>query len=657
MSTGNEYSVSDIEKAILADMGVSVTVPDAPGKFIRFDVRKRGDKAGWCIWYENRHCTVALYGDWISAKRYEWINKDKKEITPEIKRELEDSRKRRDEELKRERDRVAADAAALYESLPEASDEFPYLVKKGVKNHDGLLRYWEEDGSIVFPARNGKGEIRSLERIFPDGRKRFYPGGEKKGNYAVLGSLEDRAFLCEGYATGASIFEATGIPVVIAFDCHNLKPVADAIGNKVKLIVVADNDEKENGANPGLECAKESGLYYVLIPDAGMDANDYASRYGLDALRNLLCPSRSEWIEDGNSYLEKPAPTEWLVKNWFPRRGIGMIFGASNAGKSFVALDLMLTLTTDLGSWHGFKARRASGLYLCGEGNYGMRKRVALWAQEHQVSDLGAFKVTKGPKRINEGSELAYIEEQIEISGFRPDLIVVDTLNMHYSGDENDAQDMGTFIAAIKELSDRYSAFVLIIHHTGVSREAADRARGSSALNGALDVSVCVSNEDGYLTLNQVKQKDAERLAPFELHLRGAAIEGWYDEDGEEITSAVVEDRDQESEGSRELKGGEEMQILTEAWLWSGCGVKCGYPVITRREIKKYLKENTDLTESQIRSYFYSDNPTRFLRKLRESGRISEEGDEIRVINNADISVCFLLEKQNATSATRLQHE
>ena len=320
MSTGNEYSVSDIEKAILADIRVSVTVPDAPGKFIRFDVRKRGDKAGWCIWYENRHCTVALYGDWISGKRYEWINKDKKEITPEIRKELEDSRKRRDEELKRERDRVAADAAALYESLPEASDEFPYLVKKGVKNHDGLLRYWEEDGSIVFPARNGKGEIRSLERIFPDGRKRFYPGGEKKGNYAVLGRLDDKAFLCEGYATGASVFEATGIPVVIAFDCHNLKPVADAIGDKVKLIVVADNDEKENGANPGLECAKESGLYYVLIPDAGMDANDYASRYGLDALRNLLCPSRSEWIEDGNSYLEKPAPTEWLVKNWFPRR-------------------------------------------------------------------------------------------------------------------------------------------------------------------------------------------------------------------------------------------------------------------------------------------------------------------------------------------------
>ena len=89
MSTGNEYSVSDIERSIQSDMGVLVTLPDTPGSFIRFDVRKRGDKAGWCVWYVNEHCVVALYGDWISGSRYEWINKEKKEITPEIRREKE----------------------------------------------------------------------------------------------------------------------------------------------------------------------------------------------------------------------------------------------------------------------------------------------------------------------------------------------------------------------------------------------------------------------------------------------------------------------------------------------------------------------------------------------------------------------------------------
>ena len=169
MSIGNEYSVSDIEKAILSDIGVSVTLPDTPGSFIRFDVRKRGDKAGWCLFYVNEHCVVALYGSWVSGQRYEWVNKEKKEITPEIRREVEESRKRRDREIKAEQDRVAADASALYLSLPEASDDFQYLQSKGVRNHDGLLHFNEAGDYLgsyaALPILNAEGEIRSIERM------------------------------------------------------------------------------------------------------------------------------------------------------------------------------------------------------------------------------------------------------------------------------------------------------------------------------------------------------------------------------------------------------------------------------------------------------------------------------------------------------------
>ena len=129
---------------------------------------KRGDKAGWCVYYVNEHCVVALYGSWISGQRYEWVNKEKKEITPEIRREVEESRKRRDEEIKAEQGRVADAAAELYATLPEASDNFPYLVRKGIKNHGGILRYNEAGdylGSyIAAPLFNPSGEIRSLER-------------------------------------------------------------------------------------------------------------------------------------------------------------------------------------------------------------------------------------------------------------------------------------------------------------------------------------------------------------------------------------------------------------------------------------------------------------------------------------------------------------
>ena len=647
MSTGNEYSVSDIERAILQDIGVSITLPDTPDRFIRFDVKKRGDKAGWCVFYVNDHCVVALYGDWISGRRYEWINKEKSEITPEIRRERDESRRRRDQEIKAEQDRVAAEAAALYMSLPAASEDFPYLLRKRVHNHYEVLHYNEDDDCLMLPIINAEGEIRSLERIYPDGQKRFMPGGEKKGNFCVIGELEDKAFLCEGYATGASIYEATGRPVIVAFDCHNLKPVADALRDRVKLICVADNDEKENGANPGLECAKDTGLYYVLIPEPGMDANDYAAKHGADALKELLCPSASEWIEDGDEYLRSPQPIKWWIKNWLPEEALVMIYGASNAGKSFIALDMLLTMSTGLGPWQGFRAKKANCLYLCGEGRAGLRGRVAVWVQEHKGSTTGTFKVSKGPKRLNEQSDLEYVCAQIDLLGSKPDVIVIDTLNRHYSGNENDAEEMGGFIESCSELIARYHCTVIIIHHTGVSKDAEGRARGSSSLNAAIETAICVTNEDGYLTLNQTKQRDIEKLPPLQVHLRGAEIDGWIDEDGEPVKSAVVESVEEAQRDMPEtMPAGEEMTILTDAWLWSGCGTKDGYPALTKGELRAYMKERLNWSKGQIKRAFYADSPYRYLRKLQESCRITVEEEQIFIVNRADITACFLLEKE-----------
>ena len=653
MSTGNEYSVSDIEKAILHDLGSSITLPDTPGIFIRFDVRKRGDKAGWCLFYVNEHCVVALYGSWISGQRYEWVNKEKKEITPAIRREMEESRKRRDREIKAEQDRVAAEASALYLSLPEAPDDFPYLQRKDVRNYDGLLHFNEAGDYlgpyIAIPLFNAEGEIRSLERIYPDGTKRFMAGGEKRGCFCVIGELQDKAFLCEGYATGASIHEATGIPVVIAFDCHNLKPVADAIGSRVKLICVADNDEKENGTNPGVECARETGLYTVVIPEPGKDANDFAQEHGLDELKEILCPSSSEWIEDGDSYLSSPQPLKWWIKNWIPEEALVMIYGASNAGKSFIALDMLLTMSTGRGQWQGYRAKKANCLYLCGEGRAGLRGRVALWVQEHKGSTTGSFKVSKGPKRLNEQTDLEYACQQIDLSGMKPDVIVVDTLNRHFSGNENDAEEMGGFIESCTALQERYHCTVIIIHHTGVSKDAEGRARGSSSLNAAIETSICITNEDGYLTLNQTKQRDIEKLPPFSVHLRGATIEGWFDEDGEPVRSAVVESIEEAERDMPEiLPAGEEMTILADAWLWSGCGTKDGYPALTKGELRAYMKEELKWSKGQVNRAFYTDRDSRFLRKLQESFRITVEDEQIFIVNRADITVCFLLEKNKS---------
>src|SRR3972149_2993227 len=101
-----------------------------------------------------------------------------------------------------------------------------YLVRKGIKASGGRLH----NDALVIPVRGG-GEIHSLQIIGPEGDKRFLTGGRVAGCYFSMGNPKGAAALCiaEGFATGATIHEATGYPVAVAFNAGNLRPVAMAM--------------------------------------------------------------------------------------------------------------------------------------------------------------------------------------------------------------------------------------------------------------------------------------------------------------------------------------------------------------------------------------------------------------------------------------------
>jgi putative DNA primase/helicase len=128
-------------------------------------------------------------------------------------------------------------------------------------------------------------------------------GGRKSGCYFVIGNLEnsEQIFICEGYATGATIHECTSTPVVVAFDTSGLKPVAKLLRAKypdAKIVVCADNDQfHENCVNPGVEkateAAKEAGAYVVKpefkdLSTKPTDFNDLFVLEGIEAVQNAL---------------------------------------------------------------------------------------------------------------------------------------------------------------------------------------------------------------------------------------------------------------------------------------------------------------------------------------------------------------------------------
>ena len=187
------------------------------------------------------------------------------------------------------------------QSVP-ANPEHPYLIRKRVEPH-GLRGY---RGLLVVPMRTLDGRLRSLQFISPDGGKRFSRGGATAGCLYGIGRAMPAGpiAIAEGFATGASIYEATGIPVAVAFDSGNLLPVARALRIKypaAAIVICADDDwlrrnpisgELENigtikacEAANAIDAAVAIPVFGEIRGEGDTDFNDLADRVGLGAVK------------------------------------------------------------------------------------------------------------------------------------------------------------------------------------------------------------------------------------------------------------------------------------------------------------------------------------------------------------------------------------
>ena len=252
----------------------------ADGKLHRFhiDGDKPGSKNGFYVLY-NDDVPAGCFGSWKTGNTVKWCAKPDREMTraqrEQNRRRMIEAQKVREAE-EAERRRAARDKALLiWKSLPPASDNHPYLVKKGVNNHG--LRIYKE--LLVVPIWDSANNLHSLQFIDNSGNKRFLSGGRKKGCYFTLGRPTESICIAEGFATGATIYESTGLPVAVAFDAGNLLTVALAIRAKfpdIEITLCADNDAHIK-CNPGLTKAREAaaavGALLAVPPCAG-DFND-----------------------------------------------------------------------------------------------------------------------------------------------------------------------------------------------------------------------------------------------------------------------------------------------------------------------------------------------------------------------------------------------
>ena len=165
-------------------------------------------------------------------------------------------------------------AAYIWAQSNSAPANHPYLVKKHIQPHGARLG---REGVLIIPLQNSKGELVNLQFISGTGEKQFLSGGIKKGCFFILGIEASTVLICEGFATGASLFESTGHLTVIAFDAGNLKATAINIKSlypSAEIVICGDNDESGVGQKAAGEAAMVINCKHIIPEIPGHDWND-----------------------------------------------------------------------------------------------------------------------------------------------------------------------------------------------------------------------------------------------------------------------------------------------------------------------------------------------------------------------------------------------
>jgi putative DNA primase/helicase len=254
---------------------------------------KPKSKNGWYIAYSD----FLIMGDWqtgITETFKPNTRLHSRADKQRIKKSIE-SNKREKEELRR---KTASYANQTYQHAPLVAIH-PYLSHKGIESTDGLKLV---DNQLLVPLYNlATEDVENLQRIYPDGSKRFLKNGRVNGLCCPFGIIRNqsnwpiqltKAFICEGYATAASLYQITHQPVLAAMNANNLLSVAKNALKKwpgIELVIAGDDDyltETKTGINPGkvkaLEAAHHLEVKVSFPPftrehkQAGLtDWNDY----------------------------------------------------------------------------------------------------------------------------------------------------------------------------------------------------------------------------------------------------------------------------------------------------------------------------------------------------------------------------------------------
>ena len=249
-------------------------VPDGAIHRFRVPDDKAGTLNGWYVLYLDGIASGA-FGSWKAGGASTWCSREPADAreAEQVRQRIEQARRQREAEQQRRQLKAANLARRWWPDARRADPDHPYLIAKGIRSHS--LR--QRDDELLVPLYAG-GVLVNLQRIAPDGGKRFLFGGRIKGAYSPLGRITPGKPLCicEGWATGATLHES-GYTVACAMNAGNLKPVALALRAEYHTteIIIAGDDDRRTEGNPGRTAAHAAAVAVgglVTFPEWPADA-------------------------------------------------------------------------------------------------------------------------------------------------------------------------------------------------------------------------------------------------------------------------------------------------------------------------------------------------------------------------------------------------
>lgn len=487
---------------------------EADGKLRRFSSNgNSGDDAGWYVLHGDG-IPAGAFGDWRIGLSQTWRADIGRPLTrmeeAEHRATVESVRQDREGEEIRRRAEAATKALAIWEASQPAPANHSYLIRKHIQVHGARIH----NDALVIPLRDGS-RVHSLQLIGPNGRKRFLPGGRVTGCYFSIGDPKDTMALCitEGFATGASVHEATGYPVAVAFNAGNLKAVALVMRAKfpdLKIILCADDDVGTVG-NPGVAKAQEAAEAvrgFLAMPDFGgnrpngaSDFNDMLAICGAQAVVQAIANAQS--LNDNKSDLVyrrvadvEAKPIKWLWPDRIACGKLTIIAGNPGLGKSQLTASLAAILSGG-GTWpvDVQSCEPGAAIILSAEDDAEDTIRPRLEAagadlqrcfvldavtdtDKHGTSYRRTFSLKRDIERL--GKLLA------ELKDVR--LVIVDPISAYLDDvDSHKNAEIRTLLAPLGALASKHSVAVVAVTHfnKAASQDALLRVMGSLAFVAA----------------------------------------------------------------------------------------------------------------------------------------------------------------------------